>query len=289
MKKIEKAFTLIELLVVIAIIALLLSILLPGLQRAKEAGMRAVCLSDLHQLGLSWVLYAEESKGLIVNGGTSPMQNLGGSPIKYGWWPGYSPSWVGWMKPATALPIQEGSTSVSSYGTTLQEQLEEIKIGLLYKYSNNLKSYKCPVGRPGNERTYSIVDSMNGWDWAPWGLKGDFIRKIAQVKRTSERMVFLDCGEQSYASWSLQPPPAIQWIEPAQSRHSDGTTFSFVDGHSEYWKWTHANTKMIGKWSLFRYFLTSGSAWYYPSISPGPDPNPDYLRLQKAIWGKSYR
>jgi prepilin-type N-terminal cleavage/methylation domain-containing protein/prepilin-type processing-associated H-X9-DG protein len=284
MKKIKKAFTLIELLVVIAIIALLLSILMPALQRAKEAGMRAVCLSNLHQLGLSWTVYADESKGQIVNGGTSPIA-LSGSEYH---WAGV-PTWVGWAPGALIAPYQEASSSMSSFGQTPQQQWEEIKIGSLYKYSNNLKSYKCPVGRPGNERTYSIVDSMNGWNWAPWGLIGDFVTKTSQVKGNSGRAVFLDCGEQSYASWSLQPPMATQWIEPAQSRHSDGATFGFADGHSEHWKWTHPNTKMIGKWSLFRYFTASGGAWYYPSTSPGPDPNPDYLRLQRAIWGKSYR
>lgn len=289
MAKTKNGFTLVELLVVIAIIALLLSILMPSLNKAREAGKRAVCVNNLHQLVLGWMLYTEDNKGQLMGGGTSPMQNLGGSPTTYGWWPGYTASWVGWMKPATAVPIQEGSTAASSYGTTLQEQIEEIKIGTLYPYCKNLKAYKCPVGRPGNERTYAIVDSMNGWDWAPWGFKGDFVTKMGGLKRPSDRMVFLDCGEQSYASWSLRPPMETYWIEPAQSRHSDGTTFSFADGHSEHWKWTHPNTKMIGKWSLYKYFIASGRLWPYPSTSPGPDPNPDYLKLQKAVWGSSYK
>ena len=49
----RKAFTLIELLVVIAIIAILMALLMPTLNRAKEQGRRAACLSNLKQLQLA--------------------------------------------------------------------------------------------------------------------------------------------------------------------------------------------------------------------------------------------
>jgi len=68
-----KGFTLIELLVVIAIIALLMAILMPALKRAKEQGERAVCLSNLKQLGLAWILYADDNEDKLVSceaGGT---------------------------------------------------------------------------------------------------------------------------------------------------------------------------------------------------------------------------
>ena len=57
----EKGFTLIELLVVIAIIALLVSILLPSLNRARELAKRAVCSANLHGLGQAFALYAGEN------------------------------------------------------------------------------------------------------------------------------------------------------------------------------------------------------------------------------------
>ncbi len=56
-----KAFTLIELLVVIAIIAILAALLLPVLTRAKERAKRANCKSNMHQLGLATLMYANDN------------------------------------------------------------------------------------------------------------------------------------------------------------------------------------------------------------------------------------
>jgi prepilin-type N-terminal cleavage/methylation domain-containing protein/prepilin-type processing-associated H-X9-DG protein len=56
-------FTLIELLVVIAIIALLMSILMPALSRAKSQAKAAVCLSNLHQWGIAWSMFLTDRDG----------------------------------------------------------------------------------------------------------------------------------------------------------------------------------------------------------------------------------
>jgi len=60
---VRRGFTLIELLVVIAIIAVLVSLLLPALAGARDAGRSAQCLSNLRQAGISCRQYADESKG----------------------------------------------------------------------------------------------------------------------------------------------------------------------------------------------------------------------------------
>src|SRR3954471_7938146 len=61
-------FTLVELLVVIGIIAVLIGILLPTLSKAKEAGNRAVCQSNLHQLHIALTMYANAYKDQIPIG-----------------------------------------------------------------------------------------------------------------------------------------------------------------------------------------------------------------------------
>ncbi len=78
MKK-HEGFTLIELLVVIAIIALLMSLLMPALNRVREQARQVACLSNLRQWGLMFVLYTEDNDQSFPtgwNGGTMWMVDL---------------------------------------------------------------------------------------------------------------------------------------------------------------------------------------------------------------------
>ena len=67
--KTMRGFTLIELLVVIAIIAVLLAILLPSQNRARDQGKNITCHDNLRQIGPALTLYAEDNSGKVPRNG----------------------------------------------------------------------------------------------------------------------------------------------------------------------------------------------------------------------------
>jgi len=66
-KRSNHAFTLIELLVVIAIVALLISILLPALSRARQTAQSAICASNQRQLVTGWLMYSDDHQGFAMS------------------------------------------------------------------------------------------------------------------------------------------------------------------------------------------------------------------------------
>ena len=86
----NKKFTLLELLVVISIIGILVSILLPSLNTAKEKSKVAVCLSTQKQLGFGLSIYAKNNKGFYpIGGGHSSEMSRGPEAIQV------ASSWLG--------------------------------------------------------------------------------------------------------------------------------------------------------------------------------------------------
>ena len=79
----RRGFTLIELLVVIAIIAILAAILFPVFTQAKAAAKKAVCLSNLKQIGIGWMLYASDHDDSMPMG-YGYVDDLGRTVVWYG-------------------------------------------------------------------------------------------------------------------------------------------------------------------------------------------------------------
>jgi prepilin-type processing-associated H-X9-DG protein/prepilin-type N-terminal cleavage/methylation domain-containing protein len=72
----RKSFTLVELLVVIGIIAILAAMLMPALQKAREQANRSDCTSQLKQIGLSIIMYANDNRGMVPTSKKSDSDKL---------------------------------------------------------------------------------------------------------------------------------------------------------------------------------------------------------------------
>ena len=213
----RRGFTLVELLVVIAIIALLMAILMPALNKARELGKRAVCLNNCKQLALAWMMYAEDNDDKIVNG---------------------NPETGSYNKDGTCWTYRRPNASK-------EVRIQGIKDGLLYKYCTNFKLYKCPTGMRDEVVTYAIVDAMNGYDRIGGVEKEQIIKNRMNIRRPGTRAVFIDEGLLTPCSWTVNYHLERWWDAPPL-RHGNGTNFSFADGHSEYWKWKDPRTISYG-------------------------------------------
>ena len=246
----KKGFTLIELLVVVAIIAVLMAVLMPAMSRAREQGKRAVCLSNVKQFGLSWVLYADENDQKIVNACT--YEDTEGHTDRT------EPCWL----------------YFHNDWTDTARRIDGIKRGAMWPYVKQLKIYKCPTGIRGEVNTYAIVDAMNGamGSTAIGAPKEIYIKRRSQIKRSGERLVYVDEGMTSVQSWTIYYNQE-SWWDDVPIRHGAGTNFSFADGHAEYWKWEDPRTLKYGR--------KEGD---YQSLKAAGN-NPDIRRVQRAAWG----
>jgi len=256
MSKIKsKGFTLVELLVVISIIALLVSILMPALGRAREAGQRAWCLSNTRSLTIGWMIYGDDNDGLL------PMSAVGymGSRLEYG-----DTEWIRYANPWTA---------------TIDEKLAALRNGVLFPYLESTDIFRCPVAKNKEFRTYSITHAMNGLILTE-DFGGKVLKNNGQIKRPSERIVFLDdFVYNDDACWMIYNDRP-QWWNTTPIRHgSGGNVFSFADGHSEFKTWNDQSTIELAE---LAYASNSAEAYLYSGPQPG---NEDIVWAQRAVWG----
>ena len=191
-----KGFTLIELLVVIAVLALLLSIIMPSLAKAKEFARRTVCLSHQGQLGLICVTYAQDNDDWFPDYNVHPGPNVVSNQstdtrIVFDGWNGDARSvWVGYVADYT----MEKSTDVfycpSENIIVLENVWPTHPVG---------GSYFTGYGYWGNWAYYDPPDAQ------VWGSILDPAQKTTTVKTSA--LVPLFCDWVQYASGQVAGKP----------------------------------------------------------------------------------
>ena len=259
----RRGFTLIELLVVIAIIAILMAILMPALKRAKEQGKRAVCFNNLKQLGLCWLLYADDYESKIMNG-DGGTDHVSGQIREIAW---VGKCWDNNYQQGIQLPVAD--------------QVIQIQRGAMWRYAKDLKLYRCPTGFRGEMLTYTIMDSMNAYP-QPGNTHGRgavdklILKTKEQIKSPPYRIVFLDEGWVTPDSYAVHYDQETWWDDP-KCRHGDGVTVGLADGHVEYWKWRGLETIRFGR-SVER---THPGSHFRPTSPAGRE---DLHNTQKSCW-----
>jgi prepilin-type N-terminal cleavage/methylation domain-containing protein/prepilin-type processing-associated H-X9-DG protein len=235
----RNAFTLVELLVVIGIIALLISILLPALNKAREQARRSKCLSNQRQLVMAWLMYANENKGKLVSSNTWSEPGLpnqpGGGLCGFPQAPNPPrPAWS-WVVAGNRPPIDASP---------------DIADGRLWPYLKAYQIYQCPGNRYNYTHDYSINGVLAGEKCSanPQGAPNATLLNMGQIKHASALFVFIeDYDPRGYLINSFTSPiyPDLTFGDNPADFHNGGTTISFADGHAIFWQYVDPRTSKL--------------------------------------------
>lgn len=156
----RRGFTLVELLVVIAIIGVLISLLLPAVQQAREAARRMQCSNNLKQLGLAFHNYADVHRGFPQSRITA--QYNGANAVFSGW-------------PTAVLPYVEQGNLVDQYNENLPHFHEDNQALV----STPISLFVCPSTPNGDRRVQLSTGPLESQLIADrYGAPGDYYARL---------------------------------------------------------------------------------------------------------------
>jgi prepilin-type N-terminal cleavage/methylation domain-containing protein/prepilin-type processing-associated H-X9-DG protein len=239
----QVGFTLIELLVVIAIIAILASMLLPALAKAKMKSQRIACVSNLRQWGLALTMYTDD------NGGIFPLPKIATSTPGA---PGYNENQPQWQYFVAFHAAGQGDAAwfnaLPSYVAALPLwQIAANPSGFV----GSKKIFDCPTvaSQPSefsdpNRVVFNYGMNPKG-NTGMTGVDYGSTFKTSMVKNPSAFVFLADGRAHSTETpfYGADPTKEVGvqhcWVIQMASRHNAGANLTFADGHVNYFRYTY--------------------------------------------------
>jgi len=220
----RQGFTLVELLVVIAIIALLVSILLPALGKAREHAMQIVCLTNTRAMGHACVLYVADYERYPTSRTSYFFQNT--------WYSNLTP-FIG----AAGSASKSMNSRVADMSAADQEAYNQPWIQLLCPAAD-VENIPAVQGVP---RTYGYnMREHSNWEFPKDGYQDGYgvfswstgeSRLYDEIKLASSMMLFTDTRNVEYIYSDMVNRLMLEVETYLPIRHPGGYATTFADGH----------------------------------------------------------